>query len=41
MLDFFKTRLGHELFHHIASISKSLAIIATELQKMNKTSKED
>lgn len=41
MLEFFRTTLGRDLLRHIASISKSLAIIAKELQKMNKTSTED
>lgn len=36
MIEFFTTKLGRELLHHIASISKSLAIIAKELQEMNK-----
>ena len=37
MLEFFRTTLGRELLNNITSISKSLAIIAKELQEINKS----
>lgn len=37
MLEFFRTALGRKLLYDITSIAKSLAIIAKELQEINKS----